>query len=410
MNPSEILRIVDSLHRDKNIDKEVVFRAIESALVSAARKHFGEEADIEFLIDRISGQIAGRHGQTELDHEEVIGRIGAQTAKQVIIQKIREAERDSQVSEFNELVDEMISGTVNRNEGRVTTVTLGTVEAILPRSEQIPGENHQPNERIRAIVTEVKPQGSRVKVVLSRTRPKLVQRLFEQEIPEIAEGVITIKAISREPGHRSKVAVNSVDTKVDCVGACVGVRGNRIKSIIDELAGERIDIVRYNEDPQVLIRNALLPAEVEEVILCRMMGRAIVLVREDQLSLAIGKRGQNVRLASKLCGWDIEIMTQDELEKQIERAVAGFGRIEGVTEELANQLVGEGYLSYDDLSVIEPDDLMSMGSLTAELVERIVEQAEILAEQAENTQHQTRARSAEFNEGTGGSPEPREGT
>jgi transcription termination/antitermination protein NusA len=410
MNPSEILRIVDSLHRDKNIDKEVVFRAIESALVSAARKHFGEEADIEFLIDRISGQIAGRHGQTELDHEEVIGRIGAQTAKQVIIQKIREAERDSQVSEFNELVDEMISGTVNRNEGRVTTVTLGTVEAILPRSEQIPGENHQPNERIRAIVTEVKPQGSRVKVVLSRTRPKLVQRLFEQEIPEIAEGVITIKAISREPGHRSKVAVNSVDTKVDCVGACVGVRGNRIKSIIDELAGERIDIVRYNEDPQVLIRNALMPAEVEEVILCRMMGRAIVLVREDQLSLAIGKRGQNVRLASKLCGWDIEIMTQDELEKQIERAVAGFSRIEGVTEELANQLVGEGYLSYDDLSVIEPDDLMSMGSLTAEQVDQIVEKAEILAEQAENTQHQTRARSPEFNEGTGGPPEPREGT
>ncbi len=395
MNPSEILRIVDSLHRDKNIDKEVVFRAIESALVSAARKHFGEEADIEFLIDRTSGQIAGRHEQTELDHEEVIGRIGAQTAKQVIIQKIREAERDSQISEFNELVDEMISGTIHRNEGRVTTVTLGSVEAILPRSEQIPGEEHKPNERIRALVTEVKPLGSRVKVVLSRTRPRLVQRLFEQEIPEIAEGVITIKAISREPGHRSKVAVNSVDTKVDCVGACVGVRGNRIKSIIDELAGERIDIVRYSDDPQVLIRNSLMPAEVEEVILCRMLGRAIVLVREDQLSLAIGKRGQNVRLASKLCGWDIEIMTQDELEKQIERAVAGFSRIEGVSEDLANQLVGEGYLSYDDLSVIEPDDLMAMGNLTMEQVEKIVEQAERLAEQAEAAKQQNRDLSAE---------------
>lgn len=395
MNPSEILRIVDSLHRDKSIDKEVVFRAIESALVSAARKHFGEEADIEFLIDRSSGQIAGRHEQTELDHEEVIGRIGAQTAKQVIIQKIREAERDSQISEFNELVDEMISGTIHRNEGRVTTVTLGSVEAILPRSEQIPGEDHKPNERIRALVTEVKPQGNRVKVVLSRTRPRLVQRLFEQEIPEIAEGVITIKAISREPGHRSKVAVNSVDTKVDCVGACVGVRGNRIKSIIDELAGERIDIVRYSDDPQVLIRNSLMPAEVEEVILCRMLGRAIVLVREDQLSLAIGKRGQNVRLASKLCGWDIEIMTQEELEKQIERAVAGFSRIEGVSEDLANQLVGEGYLSYDDLSVIEPDDLMAMGNLTMEQVEKIVEQAERLAEQAEAAKQQNRDRSPE---------------
>lgn len=383
MNANEVLRIVDSLHRDKNIEKEVVFRAIESALVSAARKHFGEDADIEFLIERDSGEIAGRCGQTELDYEEVIGRIGAQTAKQVIIQKVREAERDSQVLEFNELLNELISGTVHRNEGRVTTVTLGSTEAILPRSEQIPGENHQPNERVRAIVTEVKPQGSRVKVVLSRTRPQFVQRLFEQEIPEINDGVITINAISREPGHRSKVAVSSIDAKVDCVGACVGVRGNRIKTIIDELSGERIDIVRWAEDPQVLIPNSLQPAEVDEVILCRMLGRAIVLVREDQLSLAIGKRGQNVRLGSKLCGWDIEIMTQVELEQQIEKAVMGFCSIEGLDEELANRLVGEGYLSYDDLSVIEPDDLMEMGELTAEQVDKIVETADERALEAE---------------------------
>ena len=383
MNASEVLRIVDSLHREKNIEKEIVFRAIESALVSAARKHFGDEADIEFLIDRENGSIAGRCGQEELDYEEVIGRIGAQTAKQVIIQKVREAERDSQILEFNEIVDDLISGTVHRNEGRVITVNLGGIEAILPRSEQIPGETHQPNERIRALVTEVKPQGSRVKVVLSRTRPRLVQRLFEQEIPEIADGVITINAISREPGYRSKVAVSSIDSKVDCVGACVGVRGNRIKMVIDELAGERIDIVRYDEDPQVMIPNALQPAEVDEVILCRMMGRAIVLVREDQLSLAIGKRGQNVRLASKLCGWDIEIMTQSELEQQIDRAVSGYSALDGVDEELANRLVGEGYLSYDDLSVIEPDDLMEMGGLTAEQVDQIVEQAEQLAEEAE---------------------------
>ena len=224
----------------------------------------------------------------------------------------------------------------------------------MPRSEQIPGETHQPNERIRALVTEVKAQGSRVKVVLSRTRPKLVQRLFETEIPEINDGVISINAISREPGYRSKVAVSSIDTKVDCVGACVGVRGNRIKTVIDELSGERIDIVRFDENPEVMIPNALQPAEVSEVILCQMMGRAIVLVQEDQLSLAIGKRGQNVRLASKLCGWDIEIMTQEELEQQIESAVGGFSSIEGVDTDLANLLVGEGYLSYDDLSVIEP--------------------------------------------------------
>ncbi len=383
MNASEVLRIVDSLHREKNIQKEIVFRAIESALVSAARKHFGEEADVEFMIDRESGAIAGREGQTELDYEEVIGRIGAQTAKQVIIQKVREAERDALIAEFSEMLDEIISGTVHRNEGRVTTVILGTVEAILPRSEQIPGESHQPNERVRAIVTEVKAQGSRVKVVLSRTRPKLVQRLFEQEIPEIIDGVISIKNISREPGHRSKVAVASQDVRVDCVGACVGVRGNRIKSIMEEINGERIDIVPWDEDAQKFIRNSLAPAEVDEVILCRMMGRAIVLVREEQLSLAIGKRGQNVRLASKLCGWDIELMTQEELEKQIEKAVGGFSAIPGVTEELANMLVGEGYLSYDDLSVIEPDDLQEMGGLTEAQVQVIVDRAEELAEEAE---------------------------
>ena len=236
---------------------------------------------------------------------------------------------------------------------------------------------------MRATVYEVRKAGSRVKVILSRTKPQLVQRLFEQEIPEISEGVIEIRSIAREPGYRTKVAVSSMDQRVDCVGACVGVRGNRIKNIVDELSGERIDIVRWSDDRQVLIPNALQPAEVEEVILCQMLGRAIVLVREDQLSLAIGKRGQNVRLASKLCGWDIEIMTRDELDEQIERAVTGFSSLEGVESELAEKLVGEGFLSYDDLSVIEPDALMEMGGLGEEQAEVIVKQAEAKAEEAE---------------------------
>ncbi len=390
MNAGEVLRIVDSLHRDKNIPKEIVFGAIESALVSAARKHFGDEADVEFAIDRESGEIAGRCGDTQLDYEDVIGRIGAQTAKQVIIQKVREAERDAQMVEFDQQINEIVSGTVHRSEGSVTTVNLGSVEAILPRSEQIPGEHYQPNDRVRAVVTEVKAQGNRIKVVLSRTRRELVQRLFEQEIPEIADGVININAISREPGYRTKLAVSSIDSKVDCVGACVGVRGNRIKSIIDELSNERIDIVRYDEDPQVMIRNALQPANVDEVILCKEMGRAIVLVAEDQLSLAIGKRGQNVRLASKLCTWDIEIMTQEELEKQIERAVEGFSALDGVDEDLANMLVGEGFLSYDDLEVIEPDFLMGLGDLSAEQVDLIVAQAEVKAEEAEKALQEQR--------------------
>src|SRR5437773_7790005 len=392
MNPADMLRIVDSLHREKAIDKEIVFQAIEAALITAAKKHYGELEDIVVTINRETGEISGTHNGELMDEAEISGRIGAQTAKQVIIQKIREAERDSLLGKFGAEIGTMITGVVTRNEGPATIVSFDGIESILPRSEQIPGETHHPNERVRAVIFEVKPQGSRAKVVLSRTRPQLVQRLFEQEIPEIADGVITIQAIAREPGHRSKVAVSSSDQRVDCVGACVGVRGNRIKNTGDELGGERIDIVRWSDELPVLIPNALQPAEVEEVILCQMLGRAIVLVREDQLSLAIGRRGQNVRLASKLCGWDIEIMTREELEQQIERAVAGFMQIDGMNEELAQRLVEQGYLSYDDLSVIEPDAFMEMGGMTAEQVDHIVAQAEVLAEQAEKAADDERRR------------------
>lgn len=383
MKPDEILRIVDAIHRDKNIDKEIVFQAIEAALVTALTRQYGEGADISIRIDRTDGRLSGTHDGVEIDTQELSGRIGAQTAKQVIIQKIREAERDAIHDEFEEQIGQMVSGVVTRSEGAAATVSLGGTEAILPRSEQIPGETYHANERIRATIFEVRKVGSRVKIILSRIRPQLVQRLFEQEIPEIADGVIEIRAISREPGYRSKVAVISSDARVDCVGACVGVRGNRIKNIVEELGGERIDIVRWSDDLQVLVPNALQPAEIDEVILCQMLGRGIVLVREDQLSLAIGRRGQNVRLASKLCGWDIEIMTREELDQQIERAIAGYSSIEGLDESVAERLVGEGFLSYDDLSVIEPEDLMEMGDLSAEAVDAIVAQAEERANLAE---------------------------
>jgi N utilization substance protein A len=332
MNPSEVLRIVDTIHRDKNIDKEIVFEGIEAALVSAAKKHYGEDEEIEVRIDRDTGEISGTHNGEVLNTEDIAERIGAQTAKQVMIQKIREAERDALYDEYIELQDQLITGVIQRYEGGAATVALSNIEAILPRSEQIPGETHHNNERVRTTICEVRKQGSRVKVILSRTRHHLVSRLFEQEIPEVAEGVIEIKAIAREPGYRTKVAVLSSDPRVDCVGACVGVRGNRIKNIVDELAGERIDIVRYSSNMEALIPNALQPAEVEEVILCKAFGRAIVLVREDQLSLAIGRRGQNVRLASKMCIWDIEIMTREELDEQIEQAVIGFSALDGTTK------------------------------------------------------------------------------
>jgi N utilization substance protein A len=395
MDPQELLRIVDAIHRDKNIDKEVVFEGIEAAIVSAAKKHYGEECEVVVQINRKDGSITGTRNGIPLSPAEMAERIGAQTAKQVMIQKIREAERDTLFEEYEQLRGQLITGVVQRYEGGAATVALGNVEAILPRGEQIPGETHHVNERIRATVYEVKKQGSRVRIILSRTKPQLVQRLFDQEIPEIAEGVIVIRAIAREPGYRTKVAVSSSDHRVDCVGACVGVRGNRIKNIVDELGGERIDIVRYNEDMQVLIPNALQPAECEEVILCQMLGRAIVLVREDQLSLAIGRRGQNVRLASKLCGWDIEIMTREELDEQIEQAVEGFAALEGVEPEVAEKLVGEGFLTYDDLSVIEPDALMEMGNLTAEQAGAIVAQAEVKAAEAEKVAAEQRRRQKE---------------
>lgn len=383
MDPSEVLRIVDTIHRDKNIDKEVVFAGIEAAVISAAKKHYGEDCEVVVEINRKDGKISGTCNGRPMSPEEIAARVGAQTAKQVMIQKIREAERDTLFDEYEQQRGQLVTGLVQRYDGGAATVSLGNIEAILPRGEQIPGESHHVNERVRATVYEVRKSGSRVKVILSRTKPQLVQRLFEQEIPEIAEGVIEIRAISREPGYRTKVAVSSTDQRVDSVGACVGVRGNRIKNIVDELSGERIDIVRWSDDMRVLIPNALQPAECEEVILCQMLGRAIVLVREDQLSLAIGRRGQNVRLASKLCGWDIEIMTRDELGEQIEQAVMGYSSIEGVEPELAEKLVGEGFLSYDDLSVIEPDALMEMGGLTAEQVDKIVAEAEIKAAEAE---------------------------
>lgn len=398
MNGTEVLRIVDSVHRDKGIEEEVVFGAIEAAVVSAGHKHYGEESAIDVDIDRGTGEISAKVDGTPLDADELgdlLGRIAAQTAKQVMIQKIREAERDTLFDEYEALRGEIVTGTITRVDHGVATVNLGKVEAILPRSEMIPGEQHRVNERVRATVLEVRKQGSRVKVVLSRSHPELVRRLFEVEIPEVAEGVIEVRSLSRESGYRSKVAVSCYDSSIDAVGACVGVRGARIRNIVDELAGERIDIIRWNDSLQVLIPNAMQPAEVDDVILCPMLGRVIVLVQEDQLSLAIGKKGQNVRLASKLVGWDIEVMTQEELDQQLENTFAAFSTVPNVTEELAEALVSQGFFSFEDLSVIEPDQLMEMSGLTEEQCDEIVEFADEQAEREEREQEERRKQDRE---------------
>ncbi len=233
----DLVRIVDSIHRDKNISKDILFEGIESALSMAAKKHYPDAGEsIIVNIDRETGQIEATKEGVKMDPAE-LGRIAAQTAKQVIIQKIREAERDSLYDEFEDQRGDLVTGTVQRFEGGAVTVNLGKTDALLPRSEQIPGESHHPNERLRAVILDVRKVGQRVKIILSRTHPDFVRRLFELEIPEIADQIITIRALAREAGYRSKVAVTSIDSKVDAVGACVGVRGTRIKNIVDELGG-----------------------------------------------------------------------------------------------------------------------------------------------------------------------------
>jgi N utilization substance protein A len=394
MKGSDLLRIVDQMHHEKNIPREIIFEGIEAAVQLATEKHFGELEPIVVTIDRDSGEIRARRGEEEIDPSE-LGRIAAQAAKQAMIQKIREAEGNAVFNEYAAMKGDLVHGTIQRHEGGAAIVSLGKTESILPRGEQIPGETHHVGERIKAVILDVKKVGHRVKIILSRTHPDFVRRLFENEIPEIADRTIEIKALAREAGYRAKVAVSSIDLKVDCVGACVGVRGSRIKNVVDELGGERIDIVRWNDSMQVLIPNALQPAQIEEVHLYARLGRAIVLVKEDQLSLAIGRRGQNVRLASKLAGWDIEIMTVDELSEGVDKAVAWFSELPGAGDESIEAVIQEGFLSYDDLTFLEPAQLAELAGITEEVAAEWIDYAEEAAERVEQEEKAAKAAEAE---------------
>ena len=386
----ELLRIVENIARDKNIDKESIFVDLEEAMISAARKHFAEpESNIAVNIDRGTGEITASKDDVQIDIKQ-LGRIPAQTAKQVIIQKIRADERNSIYAEFVQRKGEIISGAVVRYESGALIVNLDRwTEGFMPKGEQIMGQTHRVGERVRCLILDVKETSNQVKIILSRTHPDFIRRLFGLEVPEISEKIIEIRALAREAGYRTKVAVISYDEKVDPVGACVGVRGSRIKNIVEELGGEKIDIVRWNESSQVLVSNALMPAKVSEIALCFELGRATVVVDEEQLSLAIGKHGQNVRLAARLTGWDIDILTPEEYNRGIEQLANCIKVVEGVDEAMVDKLIALGIISVSDLEDvgIEPliNELKIESDIAGKLVATAAKEAErLVAESKQN--------------------------
>ncbi|MHC4294380.1 MAG: transcription termination factor NusA [Planctomycetota bacterium] len=394
----ELLRIVEGVARDKNIDAETVFEDLEAAMFSAIRKANPEVEDIVVQIDRASGEITATVEGEQMSVRE-LGRIAAQTAKQVMIQRIREAERGSIYEEYVERKGQIVTGRAARWEGGGLVVELGRTDAVLPRGEQIPGESHLPEERIRAMVLDVREQPGSVKIILSRTHPDFIRALFDLEVPEVSEKIIEIRALAREAGYRTKVAVDSLDTKVDAVGACVGVRGSRIKSIVEELGGEKIDIVRWNDSSKILIANSLKPAEVAEVALCFELGRATVVVVEDQLSLAIGKRGQNVRLAARLTGWDIDILTPGEFNAGLDVLEKALREVEGVDSTIVDQVIAMGMVSVLDVEEVGPDPLVNELNMSQELAQSIVmrcsEEARRVAEEQAQARQKAEAAAAE---------------
>ena len=375
---NDLLMILDSIERDKGIKKEILVRAIESALISAARKKLGKHImDIKVEFDQETGEfkVFGPDGG-EVSGD--FGRISAQTAKQVIIQKIREAERDVVFEEYQHKVNDIASGSVHRFEKGMIIVDLGRAEGVLPRREVSHNEEYRQGDRIKALIMEVRKTPKGPEILLSRTNAGLVKRLFELEVPEIYEGIVDIKSVSREAGDRSKIAVYSKDEKVDAVGACVGMRGGRVKSIVRELGGEKIDIVRWSIDTGEFISSSLSPAEISSVKLNESEKRAEVLVADDQLSLAIGKKGQNVRLAAKLTGWNIDIRSKTEIEKVSKISVSD---VDGVGPKTAKALQKAGFKTAGDISKVDVKQLTKVDGVGKKTAEKIWQSAKKLLEQ-----------------------------
>ncbi|GMV80293.1 MAG: hypothetical protein AMXMBFR7_14770 [Planctomycetota bacterium] len=371
---AELLRLIDSIHRDKGINKEILFESIENALLTASRKRWGPHGDLTVRINRITGELEAYEDGKRIDPAE-FGRISAQTAKQIMIQKIREAERDVIFDDYEKRIDSLVTGTVQRFEKGNIIASLGRAEGLVPKSEQIFSEQYRPGDRIRAFLVKVQKKGQKVIIILSRTHPNLVKELFGLEVPEIGDRIVEIKGIVREPGHRTKIAVYSSDPKVDAIGACVGVRGTRIRNIVEELGGEKIDIVRYSDSPDLFIRNALSPAEISAVELDRESQHARVIVPEDQLSLAIGKKGQNVRLTAKLTHWHIDIMTEEQARKLRELERAEIYKITCIPENITEKMLLGGITSLKQILARTADHFQTIYDLSPEQAEALLEYA-----------------------------------
>src|SRR6266700_574573 len=422
----ELLQVADTVARDKGIDRDEVLEAMEQAIQKAGRSKYGQEYDIRAEIDRRTGEIrllrfrevadtieneatqialeAAQRLNTEAEIGDFItdplppidfGRIAAQTAKQVIVQKVRDAERQRQYIEFKDRVGEIVNELVKRVEFGNVVVDLGRAEAMLRRDELLPRESFRQGERVRAYIYDVRQEARGPQIFLSRTHPQYMAKLFAQEVPEIYDGIIEIKAVARDPGSRAKIAVISRDSGIDPVGACVGMRGSRVQAVVGELQGEKIDIVPWSPDPATFVVNALAPAEVAKVVMDEEQRRVEVVVPDDQLSLAIGRRGQNVRLASQLTGWDIDILTEaEESERRTEefrsRSQMFIDALD-IDDVIAHLLVTEGFSSLEEVAYVPLEDLAESEGFDAEVAAELQERARNALERRDR-EYETRFR------------------
>jgi N utilization substance protein A len=407
----ELLLVADAVAREKSIDREEVLEAMEQAIQKAGRAKYGHEKDIRATIDRKTGDVRlsrwteavetveneetqipvhiARKFKPEINVGEYLvdplppidfGRIAAQTAKQVIVQRVREYERRRQYDEFKDRVGEVINGTVKRTEYGNLMVEIGRAEALLRRDELIPRESFRNGDRVRAYIYDVREEPRGPQIFLSRTHPGFLAKLFAQEVPEIYDGIIEIKAVARDPGSRAKMAVISRDASIDPVGACVGMRGSRVQAVVQELQGEKIDIIPWSPNTATFVVNALAPAEVSKVVMDEEAGRCEVVVPDDQLSLAIGRRGQNVRLASQLTRWDIDILTEAEeserRQEEFRRRTGQFVEALDVDDVIAGLLVTEGFNTVEELAFVPQEELADIEGFDENVAAELIRRAE----------------------------------